>query len=103
MNIELKNDSIINAVFNKIDNNKTCRDIASFTINVSSSKLKKIILKQHEKGIKKYGQSIDDCPFDKYNWLDMMYEELADFLIYEEKLNRQIKQKVNDIKRTNKE
>lgn len=42
---------------------------------------------QQEKGLKKYGHTIDDCPKDKYNWNDMSLEEIVDFLIYKEKEN----------------
>lgn len=58
----------------------------SFVLN--SERLKQVILSQQEKGIKKYGHSIDECPFDKFDWEEMFYEEIADALIYIEKSKR---------------
>lgn len=40
---------------------------------------------QKNKGLLKYGHTIDDCPVDKYNWTDMMLEELIDFWVYKDK------------------
>lgn len=77
-----KEESIIEQISNNI------KDQYIFTLDISKDEFKNIILKQQEKGIKKYGHSIDDCPNDKYDWKTMMYEELADLLIYNEKLNR---------------
>lgn len=40
---------------------------------------------QNNKGIEKYGHSIDDCPDDKYDWKIMAIEELVDFFVYKMK------------------
>ena len=40
---------------------------------------------QNEKGMKKYGESIDDCPVDDYSWPNMVIEELIDALQYQQK------------------
>lgn len=43
--------------------------------------LEQVMLKQDEKGMKKYGQALD--PYDeKYDWLQMAEEELADMVKY---------------------
>src|SRR5699024_8009577 len=40
---------------------------------------------QNEKGLKKYGQSLDDAPYEKYDWKIMIIEELIDALQYQQK------------------
>ena len=40
---------------------------------------------QNEKGLKKYGQSLDDCPSNKHDWKIMIIEELIDALQYQQK------------------
>ena len=55
-------------------------------ITLDKDKLIDTVISQQDKGLKKYGHSIDDCPNDKYDWVDMSYEEIADFLIYKQKL-----------------
>jgi len=83
------NKSIVETVIDNINENTTIDNLQNiFTINVKfdSDMLIEIIKKQQEKGLKKYGHSIDDCPNNKYNWEIMAYEEIADFLIYNQKL-----------------
>lgn len=41
--------------------------------------------KQTEKGMNTYGQSLDDCPINKYDWQNMIIEELIDALQYQQK------------------
>ena len=41
--------------------------------------------KQTEKGMSTYGQSLDDCHIDKYDWQNMIIEELIDALQYQQK------------------
>ena len=40
---------------------------------------------QNEKGMKKYGQSIDDCPVDGFDWVRMAFEEAIDLMQYQQK------------------
>ena len=49
---------------------------------IKSTEWASIVEKQEQKGIAKYGHTIDDCPDDKYNWKGMMMEELADAMMY---------------------
>src|SRR5690625_6365970 len=47
--------------------------------------------KQTEKGMNTYGQSLDDCPINKYDWQQMIIEELIDALQYQQKEITRIK------------
>lgn len=38
--------------------------------------------KQTDKGVNKYGHTLDDCPDDKFDWKLMMIEELVDCVQY---------------------
>lgn len=40
---------------------------------------------QTDKGIKKYGHSLDDCEYSKYDWLEMANQELIDLAQYQQK------------------
>ena len=40
---------------------------------------------QNKKGVKKYGQTIDDCPADNYDWMKMALEEAIDLMQYQQK------------------
>lgn len=40
---------------------------------------------QNEKGMKKYGETLDDCSVDAYDWLKMALEEAIDMLQYQQK------------------
>lgn len=42
---------------------------------------------QNEKGLINYGQTLDDCPDDDYDWNQMTLEELLDALQYQVKQN----------------
>lgn len=44
-----------------------------------------MINKQNKKGMETYGQSLDDCPVDDYDWQVMISEELIDALQYQQK------------------
>ncbi len=46
---------------------------------------------QNEKGVKNYGQTLDDCPVDDYNWQTMIIEELIDALQYQQKEIKRLK------------
>lgn len=49
------------------------------------STIERHIEAQNEKGMKNYGQTLDDCPVDDYNWQTMIIEELIDALQYQQK------------------
>jgi hypothetical protein len=40
---------------------------------------------QCEKGIKKYGYTLDECPVENYEWKNMIIEELIDCIQYQQK------------------
>lgn len=42
---------------------------------------------QNEKGLINYGQTLDDCPDDDYDWNQMALEEVLDALQYKVKEN----------------
>ena len=44
-----------------------------------------LIDQQNAKGFATYGQSLEDCPTEKYNWQNMLVEELIDGLQYQQK------------------
>lgn len=83
--------NIVENTLEFIDEN-TVNNVFVLTYLCNSIELKEIIKKQQEKGIKKYGHSIDECPLDKFNWRTMMLEELADLLIYKHTLIKQQKE-----------
>lgn len=43
--------------------------------------------RQVNKGVETYGQTLDDCPDDAYDWNDMLTQELIDGLQYALKEN----------------
>lgn len=49
------------------------------------STVEQLLEAQNAKGMKNYGQSLDDCPVDDYNWQSMINEELIDALQYQQK------------------
>ena len=54
--------------------------------------IKALMDAQNEKGLKKYGQSLDDCPSYQHDWKIMIIEELIDALQYQQKEISRIKQ-----------
>lgn len=46
---------------------------------------------QNEKGMKNYGQSLDDSPLDEYDWEDMANQELIDCVQYQQKQIRKLR------------
>ena len=40
---------------------------------------------QTEKGLNKYGHTLDDCPDNKFDWRLMIIEELVDCIQYQQK------------------
>lgn len=49
------------------------------------STIEEHIDKQNAKGMANYGQTLDDCPVEDYNWQNMIIEELIDALQYQQK------------------
>ena len=48
--------------------------------------VKQIIDKQREKGIAKYGHSVDDAKLSPVEWIRHAQEEAADLMVYLEKI-----------------
>lgn len=61
-----------------------------FSIDVDDLKIKEVVVKQTEKGIKKYGQTIIECPQNVFNWEEMILEEIIDAVIYKLKRDKKI-------------
>ena len=49
------------------------------------STIEQHIDQQNAKGMKNYGQTLDDCPVEDYSWQNMIIEELIDALQYQQK------------------
>lgn len=56
----------------------------------------KILDKQNKKGMDTYGQTLDECPDDAYDWQQMMIEELVDALQYQIKENKRLKRIIKE-------
>lgn len=52
--------------------------------------------KRCDKGVDTYGHELDDCPDEKFDWRDMLIEELLDGLQYQEKEIRILKKRLED-------
>lgn len=48
-------------------------------------KISKHIDFQTKKGVEKYGQDLDACEYDAYDWLEMANQELIDLAQYQQK------------------
>src|SRR5699024_5828219 len=44
-----------------------------------------VLDKQTDKGVNKYGHTLEECPVDKFDWQSMLIEELIDAIQYQEK------------------
>ncbi|CAN7655224.1 hypothetical protein LJR153_005068 [Paenibacillus sp. LjRoot153] len=73
---------------------KTIRPLADAIANIRINTYNKKTIKgrifdyfnkQTEKGVKKYGHTLDDCPDDKFDWRLMIIEELIDCVQYQQK------------------
>lgn len=62
-------------------------DLMDITISLRMPKFAflKTLEGQLDKGMKKYGETIDECPNTAYDWNEMIWEELIDILVYNEK------------------
>ncbi len=45
---------------------------------------------QTEKGVRKYGHTLDDCPYALYDWQLMALEEATDLIQYQQKEIRRL-------------
>jgi len=67
--------------------------------------VERVIDKQNSKGLKTYGQTLDDCPINDYDWQHMIIEELIDALQYQQKeidkikMNRTGDERMNMLKK----
>lgn len=51
-----------------------------------SDRIKMMIDAQHQKGLNKYGQTVDDAKLTDVEWIKHAQEEIIDMLVYLEKL-----------------
>lgn len=56
-----------------------------------------MLRRREEVGVKKYGETLDSS--NKYDWKDMMIEELLDALMYASKLNKKLESERNGYKK----
>lgn len=68
--------------------NKECPTVVDSIID--------IIIGQQEKGLKKYGMTVDDAELSEKDWIKHTQEELADALIYLEKLKNKTLRRSED-------
>jgi hypothetical protein len=65
--------------------------------NTVKGRIIELLNKQTEKGLSKYGHTLDDCPDEKYDWRLMAMEELIDLAQYQQKeivrLENELRQK----------
>ena len=57
----------------------------------------RVLDKQNEKGMATYGQTLDDCPDEKYDWNVMAIEELVDAIQYLAKENLRLERKIKQL------
>src|SRR5690625_2220979 len=60
------------------------------------SNIESLIDKQNKKGFKKYGESLEQCGVDDYDWQQMIIEELIDALQYQQKEIKRLKEELNE-------
>jgi hypothetical protein len=66
--------------------------------NTIRNKIVEMLDKQIEKGVEKYGHTLDSCPDDKFDWRTMALEELIDLVQYQEKYIRQLELSISRCK-----
>jgi len=54
---------------------------------------------QEKKGIETYGQTLEQCPDDAYNWQNMALEELVDAVQYLTKENLRLQKRVKELEK----
>lgn len=52
----------------------------------TTERVKQIIDKQHQKGLRKYGKTVDDASLSTIEWINHAQEEAADLMVYLEKV-----------------
>ena len=57
----------------------------------------RVLDKQNAKGMATYGQTLDDCPDEAYDWKMMAIEELVDGIQYLAKENQRLERKINQL------
>ena len=57
----------------------------------------RVLDKQNAKGMATYGQTLDDCPDEAYDWKMMAIEELVDGIQYLAKENQRLEKKINQL------
>ena len=57
----------------------------------------RVLDKQNAKGMATYGQTLDDCPDEAYDWKMMAIEELVDGIQYLAKENQRLEKKINKL------
>ncbi len=58
-------------------------------LRIPKSFMHQVHTEQVEKGLKKYGKTIDDCAADEHDWDNMLAQELIDLLAYHFKIKQQ--------------
>jgi len=58
-----------------------------------------ILDQQEKKGIETYGQTLEQCPDDAYNWQNMALEELVDAVQYLTKENLRLQKRVKELEK----
>ena len=57
----------------------------------------RVLDKQNAKGMATYGQTLDDCPDEAYDWKMMAIEELVDGIQYLAKENQRLEKEINKL------
>lgn len=52
-----------------------------------------------DKGLNTYGHELDDCPDEKFDWRNMLIEELLDGLQYQEKEIRRLEKENRELEK----
>lgn len=77
--------------------NKKPETIAYLLVDI----IRRQIDNRMQAGIKTYGQTLDECPQDAYDWQQMQIEELLDGLQYALKENKRLRAQVEDLQKKN--
>lgn len=60
--------------------------------------IRKNLLIQNDKGFRKYGETLDDVPFENYDWNQMVMEEMSDAMHYLMMENMKLKQQLEELR-----
>ena len=66
------------------------------------SVIDRVLDKQNAKGMATYGQTLDDCPDEAYDWKMMAIEELVDGIQYLAKENLRLEKQIEQLNQQNK-